>query len=85
MARDSQAGKLAVILHADVAGSTHMVQMNEYLAHDRIQDTFRSFADTINKYSGRVLESRGDAILAEFERPSDAVAAALSFQEIHSN
>jgi formylglycine-generating enzyme required for sulfatase activity len=54
--------------------------MDEHLAHDRIQDTFRRFDEIINKYSGRVLESRGDAILAEFERPSDAVTATLAFQ-----
>jgi len=57
-----------------------MVQMDEHLAHDRIQDTFRRFAGIISKYSGRVLESRGDAILAEFERPSAAVTATLAFQ-----
>jgi adenylate cyclase len=83
MVRDNESDKLAVILHADVAGSTRMVQMDEHLAHDRIQDTFRRFANTIAKYSGRVLESRGDAILAEFERPSDAVTSSLAFQANH--
>lgn len=84
MARDSQSGKLAVILHADVIDSTRMVQLDEQLLHQRIQDTFRSFSDTISEYSGRVLESRGDAILAEFERPSDAVSATLAFQQTQS-
>ena len=32
--------KLAVLLHADVVGSTALVQLNETLAHQRIQDTF---------------------------------------------
>ena len=80
MVRDHLSGKLAVILHADVAGSTQMVQQDEHLAHERIQDTFRRFSSTINEYSGLVLELRGDALLAEFERPSDAVSAALAFQ-----
>ncbi len=57
-----------------------MVQKDEHLAHERIQDTFRRFGETINNYSGHVLELRGDALLAEFERPSDAVAATLAFQ-----
>jgi adenylate cyclase len=78
------AGKLAVILHADVAGSTQMVQQDEHLAHRRIQDTFHLLSDIVNQYSGRVLELRGDALLAEFERPSDAVAATLRFQSSQS-
>jgi TolB-like protein len=83
MAKDRLSGKLAVILHADVAGSTALVQKDEQLAHERIQDTFRRFSDTIGKYHGRVQELRGDALLAEFERASDAVTAALAFQFDH--
>ena len=80
MAKDHLTGKLAVILHADVAGSTALVQQNEQLAHERIQGAFRRFSDTIKSYQGHVLELRGDALLAEFERPSDAVTATLAFQ-----
>ena len=65
--------KLAVILHADVVGSTSLVQKNEQLAHERIQKFFRHFGDTISEYHGRVHELRGDALLAEFERASDAI------------
>ena len=83
MAKDDLSGKLAVILHADVAGSTQLVQQDEQLAHERIRDTFRRFSDTIEKYHGRVQELRGDALLAEFERASDAVTAALAFQSEH--
>ena len=83
MAKDRLSGKLAVILHADVAGSTQLVQQDEQLAHERIQNAFRRFSDTIEKYHGRVQELRGDALLAEFERASDAVSAALSFQSNH--
>jgi adenylate cyclase len=85
MAKDHLSGKLAVILHADVAGSTQLVQQDEQLAHERIRDTFRRFSDTIEKYHGRVQELRGDALLAEFERASDAVTASLSFQSDHHN
>ena len=85
MAKDHLSGKLAVILHADIAGSTQLVQQDEQLAHERIQDAFQRFSDTIGKYHGRVQELRGDALLAEFERASDAVTAALSFQYDHQN
>ena len=80
MAKDRLSGKLAVILHADVAGSTALVQQDEQLAHERIQDTFRRFSGTIERYQGRVRELRGDALLAEFDRASDAVTAVLAFQ-----
>ncbi len=72
--------KLAVILHADVVDSTALVQRNESLAHARIQDAFRRFSLTIEAYSGMTHELRGDALVAEFARASDAVAAALGFQ-----
>jgi len=80
MAKDRLSGKLAVILHADIAGSTALVQQDELLAHERIQDTFRRFSGTIERYQGRVRELRGDALLAEFDRASDAVTAVLAFQ-----
>jgi adenylate cyclase len=73
-------GKLAVILHADVVGSTALVQQDEQKAHERIHDTFIRFGTTISSYHGQVRELRGDALLAEFERASDAVAATLAFQ-----
>jgi TolB-like protein/class 3 adenylate cyclase len=80
MAQRRRSGKLAVILHADIAGSTTLVQQDEDLAHERIQDSFRRFRDTITQYHGHVRELRGDALLAEFERASDAAPAALAFQ-----
>ena len=84
MPENRQPGKLAVILHADIAGSTSLVQQDEQLAHERIQDAFRRFTETIQTYQGHILELRGDALLAEFERPSDAVAATLAFQTDHT-
>ena len=72
--------ELVVVLHADVVGSTAMVHQNESVAHARIRDAFQSFARTIALYGGTAHEIRGDALLAEFSRASDAVSAALSFQ-----
>ncbi|MGD8841794.1 MAG: adenylate/guanylate cyclase domain-containing protein [Gammaproteobacteria bacterium] len=80
MSDQNLTGKLAVILHADVVGSTLLVQRNEQRAHQRIQDAFRRFGLIITDYHGRVRELRGDALLAEFERASDAVSATFAFQ-----
>ena len=72
--------KLAVIMHADVVGSTNLVRRNETLAHRRIKDAFLRFSKTIESYGGIAHELRGDALVAEFARASDAVCATVSFQ-----
>jgi class 3 adenylate cyclase len=72
--------KLAVIAHADIVDSTALVQLNETLAHSRIQEAFRRFSDAIKAYGGIPHGIRGDALVAEFDRASDAVAASLAFQ-----
>ena len=76
--------KLSVILHADVVGSTTLVQKDEQIAHERIQTAFQRFARSVEAYGGNVTELRGDAFLAEFARGSDAVLAALSAQETNA-
>ena len=76
----SPSRKLAVILHADVVGSTTLVQINETIAHQKIRDVFRRFAKRIEVYGGIANEIRGDALVAEFSRASDAVAAAIVYQ-----
>jgi adenylate cyclase len=83
MERDRLSRKLAVILHADVVGSTLLVQKNETLAHERIQAAFNSFSETIAAYGGKAHEIRGDALVAEFNRASDAVPAAIAFQALN--
>jgi adenylate cyclase len=80
MEKDRLNRKLAVILHADVVGSTSLVQQNETLAHERIQNTFRRFSETISSHNGSAHEIRGDALVAEFPKVSDAVSASLAFQ-----
>jgi adenylate cyclase len=72
--------KLAVMLHADVVGSTRLVRLNESLAHQRIRGAFNRLSDTTQAYGGATREIRGDALVAEFSRASDAVSAALAFQ-----
>ncbi|MDJ0957706.1 MAG: adenylate/guanylate cyclase domain-containing protein [Arenicellales bacterium] len=81
---DTPSRKLAVILHADVVGSTTLVKLNETLAHERIRDTFRRLSEKINDHNGIAHEIRGDALVAEFARASDTVSAALAFQVAHT-
>ena len=72
--------KLAIVVHADVVGSTALVQEDERVAHERIRNAFQHFSTTIETYGGKAHEIRGDALVAQFERASDAVSAAMSFQ-----
>lgn len=72
---------LAVLLHADVVGSTTLVQRDERTAHERMQAAFRRLSECIARYHGTTHELRGDALVAEFSRASDAVCAALAFQQ----
>ncbi len=69
-----------MLLHADVVGSTALVQLDETRAHQRMQDAFVRFSQAIKAYGGVTHELRGDALVAEFARASDAVCAALAFQ-----
>ncbi len=80
MDQDHLSRKLAVILHADVVGSTELVQQNEVIAHRSILDSFDRFSTIIASYGGITHEIRGDALVAEFARASDSVCAALGFQ-----
>ncbi len=57
-----------------------LVQHDEAIAHQRIQDRFRRLSETIGAYGGVTHELRGDALVAEFERASDAVCAGIAFQ-----
>lgn len=75
--------KLAVILHADVVDSTALVRRNETLAHQRIQQAFQHFSGIIKNHDGVAREIRGDALVADFSRASDAVAAALEYQSVN--
>ena len=64
--------KLAVLLHADVVGSTALVQLNESLAHERIQGAFRRFSEIIASQGG----ARHDESLGVARRMASSVARA---------
>ena len=84
MTEERLPSKFAFILHADVVGSTTLVSQDEQVAHNRIQDAFKRLSEIITSYRGVTHEVRGDALVAEFERASDTVAAALAFQDANT-
>ena len=76
--------RLAVLLHADIVGSTELVRRNQAEAHHLLQSVFRAFSEIIAAYGGTTHEIRGDALVAEFSKVSDAVSAAVDFQGANS-
>ena len=80
MGKNLQSRRLVVILHADIVGSTMLVQLDEAIAHNRFQTAFSDFSKIIKAYGGVAHEIRGDALVAEFELTTDAVNASLAFQ-----
>jgi len=73
----------AVILKADIADSTRLLQQDEQLAHEYILEAFRRFSENIGRYHGRLQELRSDVLLIKLELASDVVMTTLSFKSDH--
>jgi adenylate cyclase len=58
--------KLTAILSADVKGYSRLMQEDELLTIRTLEDYRELMAEIIRKYRGRVVDSPGDNLLAEF-------------------
>jgi class 3 adenylate cyclase len=72
---------LAAILAADVAGYSKLVAEDEEETLRRLASYRAVFDDFIARGSGRVFNTAGDAILAEFPSAVEAVRCAIDVQE----
>ncbi len=73
--------KLSAIMSADVKGYSRLMEEDE-LATVRTLETYREMiAEVIRNYSGRVVDSPGDNLLAEFTSVVDAVESAVEIQK----
>jgi adenylate cyclase len=73
--------KLTAILSADVAGYSRLMQDDE-AATVRILEAYKQvFSDLIRQHRGRVVDSPGDNLLAEFASVVDAVQCAVAVQK----
>jgi TolB-like protein/class 3 adenylate cyclase/Tfp pilus assembly protein PilF len=80
MAEEGFKRKLAAILSADVEGYSRLMDDDEE-ATLRTLTTYRnSTADLVQQYRGRVVDTTGDNILAEFTSVVDAVNCAVEIQ-----
>ncbi len=73
--------KLAAILSADVEGYSRLMGDDEEATVQTIISYRTSISDLIRQYRGRIVDTPGDNILAEFTSVVDAVNCAVEIQE----
>ena len=73
--------KIAAIVAADIAGYSKLVAEDEEETLRRLASYRSVFDDFIAKASGRIFNTAGDAVLAEFPSAVDAVRCAIDIQE----
>ena len=72
--------KLAAILSADVAGYSRLMGDDEAATVRTLTEYRDVLCDHIERHHGRVVDSPGDNLLAEFASPVEAVQAAAEIQ-----
>lgn len=72
--------KIAAIIAADVAGYSRLVEENEEDTLRRFIDASYEFKSLVQGHHGRIFNTAGDAILAEFPSPVEAVRCAAGIQ-----
>ena len=73
--------KLTAILSADVAGYSRLMQDDEAATVTTLEAYKQIFFDLIKQHRGRVVDSPGDNLLAEFASVVDAVQCAVAVQK----
>ena len=73
--------KLRAILSADVKGYSLLMADNELATIDTLKSYRQKMTTLIRKHQGRVVDSPGDNILAEFASAMDAVNCAVKIQK----
>ena len=73
--------KLTAILSADVAGYSRLMQDDEAATVTTLESYKQVFFDLIKQHRGRVVDSPGDNLLADFASVVDAVQCAVATQK----
>ena len=73
--------KIAAIMAADVAGYSRLVSEDEEETLRRLAAYREVFDDFVAKAGGRIFNTAGDAVLAEFSSAVEAVRCAIDVQE----
>ena len=81
MAQDQFKRKLTTILSADVAGYSRLMGENEAATVRTLEQYKQIMSELIRQHRGRVVDSPGDNILAEFTSVVDAMQCAVATQK----
>ena len=73
--------KIAAIMAADIAGYAKLVAEDEEETLRRLEAYPEVFRDFVARSSGRIFNTAGDAVMAEFASAVDAVRCAIDLQE----
>ena len=74
--------KLAAILSADVVGYSRLMAEDEAGTIQTLTDYREEIALLVGQHRGRVVDTPGDNLLAEFPTALDAVQAAVEIQRV---
>ena len=74
--------KLAAILSADVAGYSRLMDNNEVYTVRTLQAYQKIISDLTEQHNGRVVDSPGDNVMAEFTSVVDAVQCSVEIQQV---
>ncbi|CAB5123421.1 Serine/threonine protein kinase [Olavius algarvensis associated proteobacterium Delta 3] len=80
MPEDRVKRSLRAILSADVAGYSRLMGQDEVATVRTIESLRKVFSDLVEEFAGRVVDTPGDNILAEFSSAVDAVQCAIEIQ-----
>ena len=73
--------KVIVILAADVVGYSTMMEGNEEQTLKNLKSCRAIIDGLISEYHGRIFNTAGDSVIAEFQSAVDAVVCASEFQK----
>ena len=69
-------------MFTDLKGSTELYDvLGDASAYNLVRDHFSFLSDRVQRNHGFVVKTVGDAVMAAFSRPDDAVCAALAIQD----
>ncbi|MGD8985318.1 MAG: adenylate/guanylate cyclase domain-containing protein, partial [Desulfobacteraceae bacterium] len=77
--------KLTAIFSADVEGYSRLMGEDEFATVETLTSYKETMRKLIKQYRGRVVDSTGDNLLAEFTSVVDAVQCAVEVQQVISS
>jgi len=82
MAEEKFRRKLTALLSADVVGYSRLMGEDEEATVRTLTKHREMMSNTIKQFRGRVVDSPGDNLLAEFASVVDAVQCAVEIQQV---